>query len=625
MVLNDDHLETKQVSKENSYKLIESLSSAKLYDRFAAFIIDYSVILSPLIWFLISPFKKQMGVYALTGESSLNSFVIFNIVVVLLSLSFIYNFLFTCFFGATLGQIFMKIKIKSIVRNESSTVYDAFIRSLIFSISLLLGGLPFVFILLHPNHRSIHELVSDTYTFSLVRNTTAKKYNVQPFRFVFILSTILFFFSSLFIFSSYYKLNYSHSTLQAEQLCEDIDQIEASWPEAQGLAPKRLSIAMALYAIDGAGKECLEQEANYVFKTGEESELAYLAKAFVFAGEAKRSDEYLEKVCQIDEGSEACKIAQVIDGWAQDDYDAVDEAFADLNTSSPYVNIWKSRYFLSKGMYQQALNSINTLPKVNALSDYASTHKIKLYWYGREYKLSQVIFDSYLEKTNTEKITLAHWMCSEELQLSCENSGSSSCDYVEQESQKLDYIGDLALLQKLDCQENYATHPKFEWNHEVTKMIDYLDKQVELTEASLIDFISTTLFIDKNIPVFVIEKFLKQQSEPLSDDLLNTLISFTDSLKIRFEKNKISAKILDVLVQQKEFNFAFEFGQNYIDNSSENYLKNMVISSFYADQLDFTKIYLSKTKRQKQLAVQRTLAGEEEVNKIEELLLEGEQ
>jgi len=590
MVIKSDNSDI-QISKSNkNYKFIESLRTAPLLDRIAAFIIDYFIILVPVGTLLMAPLKKQLGIAALLGDSSTDYAIYINVCIIVFSLSLFYNFLFTYFFNATLGQIFMRLKVGSIIEGEKVSFFDAITRSLVFTVSLFLNFI-FLLTLTHKAGRSLHGLVSDTYIYSTSKYRKAKLKSVLVSRASFVVGGIIVFFSLITGLQAVLSLNNESEFATAENMCEEVDEAMASWPEQSEVQPERLSIAMALYAIEGASKDCLQKEVNYVFDSGEGAGLAYLANAFVHADKAEISDAYLEKVCELDESSETCKMSKVIDGWATDDLDLVKHTLNEINSGSVYVDLWKSRFLISEGDYEDAFDVIARLPKVKSLSRYTSMNKAKLYWFKGKYEQAKIITDMILEKEITsDSDTIAGWLCFEELEKSCSELTSSSCQYVDRQARNGALAG-LASIKSLECNDMLSSYHKYEWQPEVKALIDYKLNTEGEPGHNLLSFLNNN-YADQRISYFAVTSFL-QNSPNIDYNLFETIKRHTVDISMPFEKVKLSNLFLEYLVGKEYYDFAYNFGEKLINkDSTQSFKKNLVVSAFLSGDKEGAKEYL---------------------------------
>ncbi len=591
MVIKSDDSSISVPEKNKNYKFVENFRSAAFLDRVAAFIIDYFIILTPVATLFLAPFKKELGLSALIGAGS-NGYIIYvNIAVVLFTLSLFYNFLFTYFFNATLGQIFMKLKVESIIATEKLSLFDSILRSFVFTGSLFLVGLPFLLTLAHKGRRSLHDLVSDTYVFSANKYRKTKINSVIGPRVCLVLGGVIMFFALLTAMQTILGFSSEADFSQEIALCDEVTETLENWPEQSEVQPERLSIAMALYAIEGASKDCLEKEVSYVFESGEEAGLAYLANAFVHADKAEVSDSYLEKVCELDEKSETCMMSKVIDNWATDNLDLVKYTLQRIKGDSVYVNLWKSRFLISEGDYDEAFDVIAALPKIKALSRYTSMNKAKLYWFKGKFEQAKIITDMILEKeiaSDSEEI--AGWLCFEELEKSCSEQASSSCQFVDRQTRRGALAG-VATLKSLECDGMLTSYHKYDWEPEAKALIGFkLNKEGE-PGVNLAQFLGKR-YSDQRVPYFAVASFLSNAPE-ITEELFETIKDHTSGLSMRFEKIKLSNKFLSYLVNNKYYDYAYNFGEKFLEKGSpEEYKKNLVISAYLSGDKESAANYL---------------------------------
>ncbi len=626
MVINDDFTCKQNSSPHKNFALVKNIYSASPLDRIASFIIDYFIILSPLITLFTAPFKKQLGLSGLVYGEIDSQIIYLNILVIIFLLSFLYNLLFTYFLGSTLGQLFLGLKVGTIIKNNKLGVFEVFVRSAVYNFSLLLLGLPFLFSFTHKGRRSIHDLLSDTFVYSIKEKKVSRLAPVFISRSLVSIVSVFIVFGSLLIIQSLISENTTIGSFDSEsELCEEVTKAAETWPEQNEVQPKRLSIAMALFAIEEIDKDCLEIESTYVFDSGEEAGLAYLANAFIYADQPSLSDKYLEKVCQLDLNSETCKMASVIDHWAMDRLGQVGEILNNLVTDSVYVNLWKTRFLLSEGLYDQSLATLSKLPKLSILSSFSSINKVKLFWYKEKYEQASLVSDMVYEKENpSESKRLSSWLCFEELEKNCESVESTSCQVVELNSSSEEGYAGLAMLKKLECSQQLQTYYKYNWDPEVFSLINFKLEAEKKDLNDLTGLISTD-FTQSRLSYEAISTFLKLNPD-VNTQMLSAFEDWTSQLSESFRKTELAGKIMNYLVKEKKYEQALEYGEKFLTkNSSIDYQKNLVVSAYFSHKKLKAKFYfdLVESESKSRAKLNRTIAGTSDFDKVKAIIEKG--
>ncbi|MCB0407595.1 MAG: RDD family protein, partial [Bdellovibrionales bacterium] len=137
-----------EINKKN-HRLKESLSSsfprlADPIDRLAAAIIDISVVLLPLVLLMSAPAKKILVSAVLVQDKFLFFSAVMSIFFITLVTVVSYQTLFIYFFGATLGKMIFRMKVKDVWNHQRVTFASALLRSLLWFFETAFFMLPHI-------------------------------------------------------------------------------------------------------------------------------------------------------------------------------------------------------------------------------------------------------------------------------------------------------------------------------------------------------------------------------------------------------------------------------------------------------------------------------------------------
>lgn len=470
MVIRDEKLVSEKANSATNELYIASPTV-----RFAAFVIDYYIIVWPLLLLVVSPLVHAMKVSMMLGHESesYESFILTCILGWLFIL--FYQAAFVAFASATPGMKIMKIKVVQ-VWDQSQKPYflSAFVRAVYWSLSFALLGLPFLAVLSDPKRRAWHDRMMNTIVltshsrFASLRPTLQERTYSRVIVWLFV-----GLFSAALSSAIYYEIKRGplrtkiekRSITESSSDCGALEAAYESWPLENGEEASRLSVAMALFAASQLDKSCLEQEARNPFLSEKDLSLSYLAKSFIYSENQELSDLYLEQVCSTsNEKNDECTIAEVIDAMSTEKFSVVDQKFSELQKNSRvYSKIWALRQYTKEERYEEAEEFLEALPDENALSPFSMPLRVKVLWGLKKSQEAQasarVAYDAL---SGEDKLNLASWMCYEESQLSCESLQNTSCKIFQKEKllnekSTLELQPALASLKMADCQKESET------------------------------------------------------------------------------------------------------------------------------------------------------------------------
>lgn len=134
----------------------ENLQLASVGSRFCAFLIDKFLI--SFVFFIIywNDFSQTNGDYAMMIG------LISNVIWQFICLSIAYEVIFLVLYGATLGKIFLKIRVLGVMLLDSPSVLHALIRTVMKILSENLFYFPYLFSLFSPFKQALHDYMAKT-------------------------------------------------------------------------------------------------------------------------------------------------------------------------------------------------------------------------------------------------------------------------------------------------------------------------------------------------------------------------------------------------------------------------------------------------------------------------------
>lgn len=412
-----------------------NLTIATLPDRIAAAFVD-GLILTVILGVVIAPFRKNL-LYSVLNENVTSYIQNFVAIVAICVFGFLaYQTFMVYFKGATVGKLIFKIKVVNLFTAETPSLTESFLRSFIWMVSVIPFALPFLEIFSNTQRRALHDRINDTIIVSTGKHvgrapTRREKIVVRSFY-----SFFLFMFLSIVLINiinirqEYTSMNdFLGSFTESSFVCEDVSDAQNEWPKDNGRRESRLVVALTLFATDQIDEDCLDVEARRAFYFNEDLHLAYLAKAFSTSNEPGLSDHYLKKVCDIDEDSDACSLTKIIILWTEKNWDEASGIFKNLEASAdPIIKIWAVKHFEKNKNYYEELKAVDSLWPNPVLKGYIGTHRtIALWGLHRNDEARQAFLGTYDSVASDQKETLSAWMCDVEVEESCSQDHSTSC------------------------------------------------------------------------------------------------------------------------------------------------------------------------------------------------------
>jgi uncharacterized RDD family membrane protein YckC len=471
VVIRDDDL---QINSGNSSaaNVSNAASSPRLaqpLDRFAAGVIDYIIVLLPFVYLILAPFERQIKESALYNDQMAISFTTTLAIVTAIAFVILYQALMTWRYSATLGQIILGLRVQSLWPNERVRFGQALLRSVIWSISWLLFGLPLLAIFSNRLRRPLHDRVADTWVVSVRKERVGRTPSRQESALVrgvfWAFGVSLAFVVGVYLVSTLHGLDRQRelvSTLESEEaLCESISEAQQDWPEENGKPAERLSVALSLYAAGSIDRKCLQAEVENLHQFDEASPMLYLVKSFIYAEKPEISDRYLKKICDRFANSAECHMSTVIQSVADDDWDTVQSQFALLKDSElVYPAIWAIRQYIKHEDYRSAEEFLRLIPDTRLLADFVVPARTKILWsVNRREEAIGAETTAYANLDLEGKLDLSSFMCFEKLWSDCGAVTDKSCQTFGQITHSYDDIysslqTSLAYLRTWECENS---------------------------------------------------------------------------------------------------------------------------------------------------------------------------
>lgn len=426
--------------------LIETHRASPL-DRIAAGVTDSLLILSPILFLMIAPLKRNMTQAILFETPSLLTQDILLSLLILFFLLLIYYIIFIYIYGATPGMKLFHLRVVDLWTLKPPQFFPICTRALVQIFECFLFGLPWIALFSNPERRTLHDLISDTLVLSQKPNKVDQPNRnessfVRGIYFALISISGVVFFSLVSDTLGFMVMNDRSLIFLDEKkntlLCEEISEIAKDKNLTN--QSNRLLLAMEVFAAGQLEQKCLLKEAEALFIgdakiDSQVAALGYLAKAFALSDDPDASNEYLQKVCEEDEISESCQMAKIIEHWSNEEWSDVEEIFSKIKPPlSHYTLVWKIRLHMKRAQFDLALDTMSSLSGVGELAHFLIPERVRALWRTSKIESAQWVAQSAYEMFNQDtKTQLAGWMCYDELAHLCGvKKISPSCQQLSQ-------------------------------------------------------------------------------------------------------------------------------------------------------------------------------------------------
>ncbi len=529
MVLEDPFAPNTSKRKDRRAFQKSAHKLAAPFDRLTAFLIDL-LFLFPLVNIVFAPFHREsLRAYLFHFEEQASFYIALGVIT--LAIVFILYFaVIPYLFGATPGKKIMGLRVICPEENSQLRLSQSVLRSIGILGEMAVMGLPLLGAFRDKLRRPLHDRIADTIVVSdrthfLDSPSAWEKKLANSAYLSFALFIVCLFVP--FLFNKYKNyLTLDHVPSGNTSLCEVVDQNLPEWDQTEG----RLEVAMTLYAAGAVDEECLGREADFMLWSGEESALAYLAKAFSLSDSPSLSDRYLEKVCKVDDKSQSCFLSELVGHWMDGKWKSVTSQLKEkILESQSFIKVWAIRHFFTSYYFSEVEDLLESLPRAESLGEFTSSYRTKTLFKKGQKEMAQVAFESSVENLKGDsRLSLAAWYCSEANLKGCSADYRSSCQHFSQLfKDQWDYLNDqnilLSYLRTTECSENVPSE---------------LAKLKELEEGSEIKYYLESLnFLNTGKK----EEALKQlrrlvslgldSSRPLSYEAALKWLNFTDEDK----------------------------------------------------------------------------------------------
>lgn len=454
------------IPQKNSF--IDEIRKAKLFavpiDRLGAFFID-SLIAYSIAGLVSAPLQKNLAEAQIIGDTGKILFYGVLVFVLNLVIFLAYQSVSMFFYKQSVGQKIFAIKVVGIWTGKPLCFFRLLKRN-VFLILELPFLLPFTAIFTDPNRRIFHEKVSDSITI-----TDSERYATKPtpqeksFMKGLLIPAYLWIFAiSVSIFSAGAQYLLEEDSWLAELSsaiphCEQVLNSMESWPRDSEEHKSRLMVALSLYSAGQVSKECLLSEADAAFLKNKELDHAYLAKAFALEEVVELSDEYLKKVCEDNDQSEACLFSKLINYWADSDWE---KANLVVNALVPggksYVRNYAIEHYMGRKQYSKAYDLIEKQSGNTHLRNFLAVHRTKALWnLGKEMEAETSFIASRTSLSESTARKEQAWLCWKSLKNSCQAADTSICKTLPHSAYIEGQLSDeevLARVNLMECEQS---------------------------------------------------------------------------------------------------------------------------------------------------------------------------
>ena len=352
-------------------KVGRAKSPAQMLDRFFSFVIDFLFIF-PITTFSVYIVFNDGFQFLRTNPTAPENVIFETIVRITSVLVFaLIQTYFVSIWSATPGQYFLKIRFE-FEDNESGRMIKIFLRQILFWVSLLFLGIPYLAVLADKKRRTFYDKMCGVHVVSLKsENIVVGFENEYKYWQAFMTTLSLFyaFFIGVMLYTNYKSFSgrlISFNEFKSRNyFCEDLATVDID---------TRLETAVALNLVDQLSDSCLDREANFVLwrQRNVDTSLAYYAKSLT-AETKEKEQSYLSQACEGQEITDpekmtkGCKIASAFKE------NKIEEFFTELRPGSILNDVLK--YELSKIFNE----SVRDDDKFNRLQAYNELKGIKKY------------------------------------------------------------------------------------------------------------------------------------------------------------------------------------------------------------------------------------------------------
>ena len=422
-------------------------------DRFSAFVAD-GILLHPVISVIVSPLKRFALEAQMAGDSTsyhvshYSSWLLGVLVFVL------YHTVFVAWWGATPGKRALGLRVEPIWgEGPKPNPLSAFFRAGSIVLETLCLGLPWISIFSNERRRPFHDRVSDTVVTadrkhravgipSLNEISMAKGVSAAFLLMIGIVASV-----QLYLLKASFEGDLLVADLEESgNLCRAVGEAEKAWIPPSGEAkPARLSVALTLFAADSIDESCLKQEADFALWRDDDKSNAYLARGLAETKDGTLAQEYMMKVCETKENSDACRAVTIESGPAEaDDLAEAKSNEAEFETqvdsiasralieSEPFLGVMLVKHFAVSGRDDRAIAFIESLPPQKALAYFLTSERAKALWNLDRKLEARLAMNATTDVADpSERVDITQWFCERETEASgCSKDAKKACDIL---------------------------------------------------------------------------------------------------------------------------------------------------------------------------------------------------
>ncbi len=436
-----------QIENQNQFPL------ASLADRMLAFFIDL-VLFAPVFSIVLAKLFQKLEILYYVSRNSIEFLILLLVSGLFIGfLTILFQTLFLLILGATPGKYFLKMRVISAEDPEKPLRFSqALLRSFLWVLECLCLFFPFLEILSEVRRRPLHDRAAGTIVVTLKASGDSGPHHIETqfIRQFLLMMGLGVFTISIFSAGNLYRLavrgDFKKSELESENyLCATVgDNLEAG--------EIRLDKSLAMFLADEISEECLSAEADFVLWTTEETEKpwAYLAKGMLKKQDTAQFEAYLNKVCDLNEESEACDVAK---------FQADPENHL-LNNTSLTAAVLKVTSDFEKGLYAQAEKSFLEMAQRSGLETFAQQGLVKAYWAQNKIERAKGAYHNVVHQMDQDhSLELSAWICHEELDRSCTQEAIDACEDVKNRTKDSKSFSSetfvaVALIREKECRQS---------------------------------------------------------------------------------------------------------------------------------------------------------------------------
>ena len=239
MVIRDSSdIQNLQMSSADEKVRAELPAMASPFDRVAAVVIDYFIILMPFIYLVIAPFQRSMKEAAILDDQWQMSISMLLGALATLVLILFYQVTCVWLWRATPGKLLMGLRVRSIWEGEVISFSHALSRALYWVLSWLFLGVPFLATFSNYMRRPLHDRISDTVVVSVKVEKSvlapSKKESSLVRGVYWAVATFIFLMVSSIFISNLAKWQSDTEFISALEsdgvLCSEVSDAQEEWP-----------------------------------------------------------------------------------------------------------------------------------------------------------------------------------------------------------------------------------------------------------------------------------------------------------------------------------------------------------------------------------------------------------